>query len=152
LKSHDEARNPNYLFQRLLIEVDDQFVGYAVYGENAWSFQAGKYFIDMAILPDYQRRGYGTALYDHIVDVLSKRDPAPTLLTADTSDDKLGAVSFLTKRKFKQVMREPSSGIDVTAFEPEQFAGWVERIRREGISIYSMTELKGIDSNWRRVW
>jgi len=152
LKSHDEARNPDYLFRRLLIEVDNQTVGYAVYGENAWSYQPGKYFIDIAILPDYQKRGLGTALYNHVFAVLSAREPAPKLLTAETREDKVEAVSFLSARNFQQVMREPSSELDVTTFEPEQFAGKVERVRREGISIYSMTELRGMDSNWRRVW
>ncbi len=152
LKSHDEARNPKYLFQRLSIEVKDQIVGYAVYGENAWSYQPGKYFIDIAILPDYQNQGLGTALYDQILETLSKRDPAPKLLTADTREDKAEALVFLGRRNFKQVMREPSSEIDVTVFEPERFAGKLERVRQEGIAIYSMTELKEMDSNWRRVW
>lgn len=152
VKSHDEARNPNYLFERVLIEVNNQIVGCAVYGENAWSYQPGKYFIDITVLPDYQKRGLGAALYEHIFDILSKRDPAPKLLTTDSRDDKPNALSFLKKRGFKQVMRDPSSEIDVTAFEPKQFAGALERVRQEGISIYSMTELKAIDSNWRRVW
>ncbi len=152
LRSHDEARNPDYLFQRLLIAVGVQTVGYALFGENAWSYQPGKYFIDIVILPDYQKKGLGTALYDFMLAELSAREPVPRLLTTETREDKQYAVNFLGKRNFKQVLREPSSMLDVPTFEPEQFAGRIEGLRREGISIYSMTELKGIDSNWRRIW
>lgn len=152
VKSHDEARNPDYLFQRLLIEGNDGLVGHAVYGENAWSYQPGKYAIDIAILPDYQRRGLGTILYDHIIDVLSQREPAPELLTAETREDKTDSIRFLSRRNFKQVLREPSSALDITTFEPERFKERLARTRREGISIYSMTDLKAMDSNWRRVW
>jgi len=152
VKSHDEKRNADYLFQRLLLDVDGQIVGHAVYGENAWSYQPGKYFIDITVLPGYQRQGFGTALYNHILDTLSKRDPAPSLLTTESREDKQDAINFLDKRGFKQVMREPSSSIDVTAFDPEDFTQILERVRKEGISLLSMTELKAIDSNWMRIW
>lgn len=152
LKSHDEARNPDYLFRRLLIKVDDRIVGHAVFGENAWSYQPGKYFVDIAILPDHQGLGLGTALYNHVSNILAQREPAPELLTASTREDKVNALEFLRNRGFKQVMREPTSELSVSAFEPGDFAERVERVRREGISIYSMTELKRMDPNWRRVW
>jgi len=152
VKSHDEKRNPDYLFQRLLLEEDGQFVGHAVYGENAWSYQPGKYFIDISVLPVHQNKGYGAALYDHIFDALSKRSPSPKLLTTESREDKPAAIKFLNERGFRQVMREPSSSIDVTAFEPGDFALILERVSKEGISLHSMTELKAMDSNWRRIW
>jgi GNAT superfamily N-acetyltransferase len=136
----------------LLIAVNKQVVGYGVYGENAWSYQPGKYFIDIAILPEYQNRGLGTALYQHIFDTLSERTPAPNLLTAGTREDRLEAIKFLRQRGFEAVMREPASALNVAAFEPERFVQALERVRQEGISIWSMSELKEQDPNWKRVW
>ena len=152
VKRHDEGRHPDFLFQRLLVEVNGQIVGYGVYGENAWSYQPGKYFIELTILPAYQKRGLGTALYQHIFEALASREPAPKLLTTGAREDKVEAIAFLVKRGFSQVMRAPSSKLDLTTFEPARFAGVVEKVRQSGISIYSMTELKKSAANWKRIW
>ncbi|HEX6386571.1 MAG TPA: GNAT family N-acetyltransferase [Anaerolineae bacterium] len=150
LKQRIETRDPNYLFQLLMVELDGQIVGYGYYGEMPWSHQPGKYDFNVTVHPDYERRGIGTAVYDYIMDRLAEREPRPAVLTTGTRENKAQAIRFLEKRGFEQVMRWPQSRLDVATFDADRFAPIVERVRAEGIQLYSLPELQSIDSEWRR--
>ncbi len=149
---HDAGRNPDFLFQRLVAEQDGQIVAHANYGENAWSHLPGKYALDIQVHPAYQRQGIGAALAHAIYAALAQQSPAPVLLTTGTRTDKIGALAFLAKYGFTQVMRHPSSTLDVQAFDGEAFAPILEKVRQAGFKIYSMTELRARNPNWIRVW
>ena len=150
LKQRLETRDPNYLYQMLMVELDGEIVGYGYYGENPWSHQPGKYDFDVTVHPKYERRGIGSAVYDYIMDRLAEREPKPAVLTTDTRENKAQAIRFLEKRGFTQVMRWPQSRLDVAAFDTARFAPMVERVRAGGIQLYSLPELQPIDSEWRR--
>ena len=150
LKQRIETRDPNYLYQMLVVELDGEIVGYGYYGENPWSHQPGKYDFDVTVHPEYERRGIGSAVYDYIMDRLAEREPRPAVLTTDTRENKAQAIRFLEKRGFEQVMRWPQSRLDLAAFDAARFAPVVERVRAGGIRLYSLLELQPIDTEWRR--
>src|SRR5690606_12516062 len=66
-KLWDQERPKEYLNERLLAEVDGRPVAEAGYGETFWSYEPGKYWLSITVHPDYQRRGIGSTLYDHIM-------------------------------------------------------------------------------------
>jgi GNAT superfamily N-acetyltransferase len=149
---HDTNRNPAFFFQRLLAEVDGQIVAHAAFGEDAWNHTPGKYFIEIAVQPTLQRRGIGTALYGEIMPILHARQPAPLFFVAATREDQPGGLALLQKQGFQQVMRDPMSRLDVTAFDPTRFAAVGDKVRRAGITLHTMTELKQRDPHWQRHW
>lgn len=151
-KAHDDGRNPRYFFQRVVVETSGRVVAHGHCGENPWSHLPGKYTLDFAVHPHYRCRGLATAGYRALLTLLARRDPAPTLLTASTRDDQVGAVAFLAQQGFAQVLREPTSTLDVAAFDDRPFRGLLDRVRQAGITIHSFTELRALDPDWKRVW
>lgn len=155
-KFGDENRNPQYLFQRLVVESDSsdaqarQLVAVASYAEPSWSYRPGKYHIDIDVDPAWQRQGIGTLIYEHIMDVLANRSPAPTLLTTTTRENLPQSIRFLEKRGFQRVMRTPTSEIDLTTFDPTNYAEVVERVLAGGIEIHTVAALKEEDPDWEQ--
>ena len=151
-KHRQQTRDPKYLNERVVVEVDDRIVAVGSYGESEWTYEPGKYGIGIDVHPDYRRRGIGTALYDHIWEALSPRQPKPHLLTANTRQSKTEAVRFLEKRGFKPVMRWMISYLDVEAFDAAAFAAVKARVEDQGIKICTFTELEAVDSEARRTY
>jgi GNAT superfamily N-acetyltransferase len=74
------------------------------------------------------------------------------LLTAYTREDQPGGLALLRKYGFIQVMRSPMSRLDVAAFDATRFAATEEKVRRAGITIHRMSDLKSRDPDWKRHW
>jgi GNAT superfamily N-acetyltransferase len=148
-KHGDKNCNPNYLFQRLLVRESGEVVAFGEYEETPWSYQPGKYQISVTVRPEAERRGIGTAFYEYVMSRLAEREPKPSVIVSGTREDKPQAIRFLEKRGFEQVMRWPVSYLDVTTFEIAQFKAIAERVRQQGIDIYSVSELATIDSDWQ---
>ncbi len=148
----DAGRNAKFFFQRVVATMNEKVVAQAAYGEDAWNHTPGKYTLDIIVHPDYQRRGIGSALYDHIVASLAVRTPPPTLLTTITREDQPGALALLHKQRFAQVMRSPMLRIDVTTFDSARFASAQEKVQHAGITIHNMRDLKQRDPAWKRHW
>jgi len=149
-KYRDEHREEKYLFGRVVGEVDGKVIAYSSYGESAWAYVAGKYFIHVEVHPDHQRRGYGGALYDHVTGILAERDAL--FLTADTREDKPDFIRFLTKRGYEPQMRYPVSYLFIDKFDFEKFAPAEERMKEHGIEIVNVPDLPARDPDWKRSW
>ena len=150
-KHRDETRDPQYRFQRFVVELDGRIIGVGIYCEPAWSFKPGKFHVDGYVHPDYQERGGGTALYNHLMNVLASY--APVVITASTREDRIHGVRFLTQRGFKQMMRQPESHLEVMSFDHTRFAGYSARMTELGIKIVSLAEISANDPDWkRRYW
>lgn len=149
-KHNDEHRNPKFLFARWVGEVDGTAVASCAYGESEWAYVAGKYFVGIEVHPDHQRRGYGTAMYAHVIASLAERDPL--FLTADTREDKPDFIRFLTKRGFEQTMRYPVSHLNPQTFDFSKFDGVEERVQASGIEIVNVPDLPARDPDWKRHW
>ncbi len=150
MRANDANRDPAFYFQRLMWEEDGKVVAYASFGESAWSHKPGKYFIYIQVPPDHQRRGIGSAFYDHIMEVLAKRENHPQKLVSDTREDMEEYIRFLTKRGFKQTQRQEVSRLDVAGFDWEAFAGYRGRAQSHGLAIATVVELSKTDPEYKR--
>lgn len=149
----DEKNDPRYLFERVVLEINQEIVAFADYKEPSWAYKPGAYYIRYQILPAYQKQGLDDALYDHGMTVFAKRMLKPTKLITHAREDKTLVKAFFMEKGFKIVMREPMSRLDVHSFNPDQFASAVERVRQQGIEIYTNRELAEMDPDWQhKLW
>jgi GNAT superfamily N-acetyltransferase len=150
-RHRDETRDTQYRFQRFVVELDGSIIGVGIYCEPAGSFKPGKFHVDGCVHPDHQERGVGTALYNHLMNVLASYDPV--VITASTREDRIHGVRFLAQRGFKQMMRKPISHLEVMSFDHARFADYSARMTELGIKIVPLAEVSANDTDWkRRYW
>jgi GNAT superfamily N-acetyltransferase len=144
-RHRESIRDRRFLFRRLMVELDGEIVALAIYREPFWSYEPGKYDIQIRVKPPYQRRGIGGALYDHVMRCLAEEKHTPTRLLADAREDQPHSVRFLTKRGFEQKMRAQVSRLDVGSFDARPFADAVARFEASGLIVKTLEELEGED-------
>ena len=83
-KHDDKVRDRKYWFHRCVAMLDDRMVGFATTGDVRWAHKPGKYYINMVVLPDYRRRGVGTALFDYCMAQIGEQPEPLRLLEGHT--------------------------------------------------------------------
>ena len=146
----EECRDPRYVHERFVGEVEGKIVASGVYAHCAWSHVDGKYQVFVEVHPDYQRRGCGTQFYDFLMNELAATD-AGTLVTW-TRDDRPDSIRFITKRGYEFAMRYAVSRLDLTALDLSEFDWTGPKMRELGIEILCLTELADVDPDWKRTW
>ncbi|MEZ4712691.1 MAG: GNAT family N-acetyltransferase [Caldilineaceae bacterium] len=147
----DEHRAPGRLYQRLVVEQDGQIIAFGAYQEPHWTYEPGKFFFDCRVHPAYLNQGVASAFYHYVLGNITAR--GAQIMTALTREDQPQAIEFLTSYGFEQVMRSPSSYLDVPAFDPAPFQDVLDRVAADGIEVYSVAELQKRDSDWmRKLW
>ncbi len=151
-KARDEGYPQKLLRDRLIAEDDNgAIVGYSFYSEPEWSYQPGKYLVLVTILPEQQRKGIGSALYDATMAILMPK--SPKIITSSGRESLPDGVRFLEKRDFQQIMREPITQLDLTTFDRSAFAHYIERLSDIHIDVYRGDELAERDPNfWRKFY
>ncbi|MFH1865174.1 MAG: GNAT family N-acetyltransferase [Candidatus Eisenbacteria bacterium] len=150
-RENDKRRDPKYYFQRLVVESGGEIIASAIYGESDWTHVPGKFFISMQVHPDHQRKGTGTALYDHVMKDLADR--GPTIFESHAREDRSEGMSFLEKRGYKRTLRDQVSELAVADFDPAPFAWTADRMAEAGVEIRTVVELEADGVDWKRdVW
>jgi mycothiol synthase len=144
-RHHDEHLQKEFLFKRLIGDVDGRTVVNAYYGEDEWSHLPGKYRLGIQVVPEYRGRGLGSATYEYILDTLDDRDPKPTLLACYAREDDAGSVRFVEKRGFRVAQRNQFSMLDVTAFDPAPFEDTLRRVDASEVDARPFGELMAED-------
>jgi GNAT superfamily N-acetyltransferase len=145
---NDKVRNPERFWGRVMAEVDGRPVATSFYGVPLEVEAPGEYLLFVQVHPGWERRGIGTAVYDHVVGILEERDPA--MLTSFACEEEPDDMRFLTKRGYERIMREQDSRIDVASFDASRFEGAVRRVANAGIEIRTAAELDAVRPGWRR--
>ncbi|MFY0535899.1 hypothetical protein [Nannocystis pusilla] len=73
-------------------------------------------------------------------------------MITETREDQHGAVRFLRRHDFRQVMRHPESWLAVQAFDPTPFHRALEQVRAAGFDICDLPALQARDPDWQRNW
>jgi GNAT superfamily N-acetyltransferase len=131
-----------------MVEGDRKIVGEGSFGEDEWSEQPGKYFVDMSVLPEYQGKGIGKRLYQYLSAELVAWQP--TKLVTQAREDKTRARRFLEDRGFRVAMRYPISELESGSFDASRFAHRVHRAEQSGIRIVPLVELMKEDPQWKQ--
>lgn len=148
MKHNDATRDPERLFQRIVLDEEGRLPAYAVCMESPWAHVPGKFHLGIHVHPERRREGIATRLYEHILAQLTPRDPVK--LVVGTREGREGALAMLVKYGFKQVMRGPISHLDVAGFDPAPFQAKRERVEASGIVIRTLADLKAEEPNWAR--
>jgi len=147
----DGVRDPRSLMQRFVAVDQGNIVGLAVLMEPELDIAQGRYGFSIAVRPDQQGKGIGSAIYKRMMTSLEGRPLQQ--LTTGTSEDNDDAVRFLERYGFRQVQRDPIALLDLAAFDAAPFAGIWERMARQGIQVLPLNRAALCFPDWqRRIW
>ncbi|MBV7327813.1 GNAT family N-acetyltransferase [Chloroflexi bacterium TSY] len=147
-KAWHATRNPEDFFQRLIGEINGQAACYADWGESGWANYPGKHNWDFHVHPDHDFNMIAPQMYDHMMAKIMERKP--TKISSGTHSDKTERIAFMEAQGYKLSQTEPTSLLDVTAFDPSAFQKAVDRADEAGINICSCAQLKKIDPHWKQ--
>ncbi|MCA9970911.1 MAG: GNAT family N-acetyltransferase [Anaerolineales bacterium] len=147
-KHHDETRNPDYFYRRVVVEQGGEIVAYANYGQMHWAAEAAAYSMGIYVHPAAEGNGVGTAVYAHILAELRGCDPPPARLYTFTREDKPRAMRFLQERGFEIGMRWIASTLDVARFDAAAYAPLAARLAAAGVDIVPLPALRAQDPDW----
>ncbi len=94
--------------------------------------------IAVAVLPAYEQRGIGTALYDRLLAALAPC--CPRVLRAHASEARPHGLRFLEARGFVEVLREFDSTLDLRAFDAAPYQAVLDRVAAGGIAIRTLAD------------
>jgi mycothiol synthase len=145
----EDARRPEHCRQaRWVAECDGRIVGFVHYDQNPQVYHPRKFQLALVVDPEFFGRGIGRRLYDLVLGEVQQLDP----LSVDewTRVDWAWRVGFLERRGFVEDMRMWTSSLDLTRFDPSQFADRVAAVEVQGIQLRSWAELGLDDPTVRR--
>jgi GNAT superfamily N-acetyltransferase len=146
----EKGRDPKFKFQRWIAIQEQRIVGMGYYNQSIWFDHPQKFLFWIGVLPDRQRGGIGSALYETIMRGLQPFDPLALRTTAP--EDFIQGKLFLEKRGFKEVIRDIRSELDVQSFDLSRFTGLEDRFRASGIEIKTLSELENDPDRNRKLY
>lgn len=144
----DTRRDPKCKWARWIANVDGEDVGIATYNQASGMYHPHKFFVNVMVLPEYQQRGIGTALYNHTLQALAAHDPIA--IRADTRADRPQSIRFIEKHGFVEEMRVWQSVLDIRGFPFADYAADRERFAASGVTITTLAELRDVPDRNRK--
>jgi mycothiol synthase len=147
---NDLRRDPRVKYQRWLAFEGDQPVGFASFGQNLEDVEPHRFQINVKVRPEFQRRGIGSALYDHLLADLQQFEPR--ILRADTFTNLPQGFSFAQERGFYEAFRETPVHLDLATFDPAPYASLEPQLKTQGITIKTCAELASDPERDRKLY
>ncbi|MFN3346722.1 MAG: GNAT family N-acetyltransferase [Candidatus Bipolaricaulaceae bacterium] len=135
-----------YVMRYYLAEREGKVVGYACYHHMPHRFQPERFWIWLAVLPEFRNQGIGSALYARILSDLEEL--CAKFLHTSTRETWTDTIRFLENRGFREVMRTWESWLDVKSFDPKRFEGCLSRVEKDGIVLTTLAEEREQDPEW----
>lgn len=146
----DQNRSSISKFKRWVAEEQKQVVGFASYAQNPWNYPPQSFYINLEVLPEYQNRGIGSALYKRLMEGINAFNPPA--LRADAFTNLPQGFAFLQKRGFFEAFRETPVHLEVTSFDPTPYAELEPKLKAQGISLRNLAELKVDPERDRKIY
>jgi GNAT superfamily N-acetyltransferase len=147
-KDDDARRDPKCRYGRWVAEVDGSIVGLANYHQLSGMYHPQRFQIGASVLPAYQGRGIGRALYATMLDALAPFDPLS--LRSNVREDMTRGVRFLQERGFVVDMKSWESRLHVPSFDFTPYADAEAKMTAHGHRVATLAELMVRDSDHRR--
>lgn len=132
-----------YFKARIVAEDAGAIVGWGQINHSPWAFVPDKYRLDVTVLPQHRRRGHGSAIHDHLLDLVRERRGRVVQATAKESH--ADGVAFLARREYQERKRDWESRLFVRSFDFARFAGADERVAKQGIRITTLAAERATD-------
>ncbi|HEV7665551.1 MAG TPA: GNAT family N-acetyltransferase [Chloroflexota bacterium] len=144
----DHKRPAHCCWARWVAERDGDVIGFGQYTQAEGTYHPRKFQLAIIVEPRHQQNGVGGRLYDVVVEALQQLNP----LTADewSREDMACRVGFLERRGFVADMRQWTSALDLTRFEPGAFESAVAVVEAQGIELKCLAELGTADESVHR--
>ncbi len=149
-KEGDEKRSKLLKVGRFFAELDGQKVGFANYGQSLWVNHPGKLFVGIAVLPEFRKRGVGTALWEHLCQEVQQFDPLRLL--AHTREDYEEGIRFALKLGFNECMRDWESRLDPASLDMDEWGRYARQVAEQGIEIRTVAELESDPNRDRKLY
>jgi mycothiol synthase len=149
MREDDGDRPPFIRFRRWVAVVNDQVVGVCEHDQTAHRYHPRKFWVDLYVHPEHQRRGIGSALCDRLMTALEPSDPLA--LRVGVREDLTRGLEFLARRGWQEAMHQYESLLDVTTCDPSPYAGAEERLAGEGLAIRTFDELQSDPARDRKL-
>jgi len=146
----DRLRDPKFKIQRWVAIEEDEIIGAGYYTQSNWFAHPQKFMIWVGVHPAHQRKGFGSELYDTIMQGLQPFDPLA--LRTRVTESCAQSIHFLQKRGFLEVIRDIPSELNVQTFDLARFAGLEDRFRGIGIEIKTLPELENDPERNRKLY
>lgn len=125
---------------RFVAEIDGHLAGTASYYQSLARFHPQRFWMDLFVHPDFQRRGIGAALYERVLAGIAPFNPI--LVRTYTREGLTHSLRFFQRRGYVEGKRTWESHLDLAAFDFTPYLGAETRAEPLGIRIRPMTELQ----------
>ena len=139
----DSWEADRYFRVRLAAEdPEGHVVGFGQTNHMPHQFHDDKYAIDVQVDPAYQKRGYGSTLFDRLLSIV--KDRGARIVRSEAKESLPDSVAWLKARGFEEIQRYWESRLDVASFDFAAFASAIDRALEQGITITTLDD-EGVD-------
>lgn len=147
---HEDARydGVKFLMRRYVDELPGgRIIGYAGFRHMPNMYHPQKFWLELLVHPDFQRRGLGSRLYNHMMTALAPYDPQKLWTNVrETMED---SIRFAEHRGFAEVRRAWESRLDVSSFDPRPFQPKADAAVK-GMDVVTVADERERDPEWLR--
>ncbi len=118
----DEHFDKKYFFHRWVAEdpASREVVAAGELNHMPWSYHPQKFWMDLQVHPDWQRRGIGQTMFDKLSAELQSQNAI--VIRTSAQESKADSVRWIQRRGFVEKMRNWESHLDVSAVDVTKFA------------------------------
>ncbi len=147
LRSYEAFDKEKYVLRYYLAEVENEVVGYAAFHHMPHRFDPQRFWVWVAVHPNFQGRGIGSALFERTLSDL--RELKARWLTTSVREDWPNSIRFLLNRGFSEVFRTWEQHLDLRDFQFEPFQKHLKRAKEAGVEITCLSQARENDPRWR---
>lgn len=146
----DQQRHPKCKFHRWVAVEDDAVVGTGVFDQDITDYDPYRFYVDFKVAPGLQRRGIGSALFQHVMAELQPFEPQ--VLRANAYEDQPQGLEFMLHRGFYEAWRETPVRLNLTTVDLTPYQGMEDKLHLAGYQIKTLLELEGDPERKRKLY
>ena len=144
---HEDARydGTRYRLRRFVAEVDGRAAGMAEFHHATYMYHPQKFVLDVRVRPEFQHRGIGSALYDHLLHEVGPL--RPLIFWGMARETFARSLAFAARRGFAESRRAWESRLEVARFDPSPVQSNADAAIR-GLRVVTVESEQSADPRW----